>query len=383
MKFALDIGNSTVKGSVLDDNNHLLNTITEPSAVNYISDEKYLTFNNDEFYFKVELSNLNHSDKIAAVFTKAIDLPDYLEYDVESTSYKANHEITTALLFGSILQHVNESTDVKLAVSVPIVEAKSIELLKTYRNLLLGEHKLIKYTKDGTSLITITVEDVVVLNEGQAGFLGMLDSNDEVFASAMAELYEVLGEEESPIADFEDFLIVDIGEGTTDLAVFRNKKFNAEYSYSVTRGYGNLLEDAISNANRENITIESRKDLQKLLTTTNKRRASRREKWLPYVEPTKDRFVDTVVDTIIKTYANRDYFDAIIFLGGGFTALTGYTVQDNKITTTDNTLFERLEEKLKINKKDADLIFGIPEPFAQSINDLGLVQVLLGLYLGE
>ena len=379
MKFALDIGNSTVKGSVLDDNNHLLNTITEPSAVNYISDEKYLTFNNDEFYFKVESSNLNHSDKITAVFTKAIDLPDYLEYDVESTSYKANHEITTALLFGSILQHINESTDVKLAVSVPIVEAKSIELLKTYRNLLLGEHTLTKYTKDSTISITITVEDVVVLNEGQAGFLGMLDSNDEVFASTMSELYNALGEEESPIADFEDFLIVDIGEGTTDLAVFRNKKFNAEYSYSVTRGYGNLLEDAISNANRENITIESRKDLQKLLTTTNKRRASRRDKWLPYVEPTKDRFVDTVVDTIIKTYANRDYFDAIIFLGGGFTALTGYIVQDNEITTRDNTLFERLDEKLKINKKDADLIFGIPEPFAQSINDRGLVQVLLGL----
>ena len=379
MKFALDIGNSTVKGSVLDDNNHLLNTITEPSAVNYISDEKYLTYNNDEFYFKVESTNLNHSDKIAAVFTKAIDLPDYLEYDVESTSYKANHEITTALLFGSILQYVNESTDVKLAVSVPIVEAKSIELLKTYRNLLLGEHTLIKYTKEGSSNITINVLDVVVLNEGQAGFLGMLDSNDEVFASAMSELYNGLGEEESPIADFEDFLIVDIGEGTTDLAVFRNKKFNAEYSYSVTRGYGNLLEDAIGNANRENITIESRKDLQKLLTTTNKRRATRREKWLPYVEPTKDRFVDTVVDTIIKTYANRDYFDAIIFLGGGFTALTGYSVQDNKIITTDNTLFERLEEKLKINKKDADLIFGIPEPFAQSINDRGLVQVLLGL----
>lgn len=379
MKFALDIGNSTVKGSVLDDNNHLLNTITEPSAVNYISDEKYLTYNNDEFYFKVESSKLNHSDKITVVFTKAIDLPDYLEYDVESTSYKANHEITTALLFGSILQHVNESTDVKLAVSVPIVEAKSIELLKTYRNLLLGEHSLIKYTKEGSSLIKLNVLDVVVLNEGQAGFLGMLDSNDEVFASVMEELYNALGEEESPIADFEDFLIVDIGEGTTDLAVFRNKKFNAEYSYSVTRGYGNLLEDAISNANRENITIESRKDLQKLLTTTNKRRATRREKWLPYVEPTKDRFVDTVVDTIIKTYANRDYFDAIIFLGGGFTALTGYSVQDNKIITRDNTLFERLEEKLKINKKDADLIFGIPEPFAQSINDRGLVQVLLGL----
>lgn len=379
MKFALDIGNSTVKGSVLDDNNHLLNTITEPSAVNYISDEKYLTYNNDEFYFKVESTNLNHSDKIAAVFTKAIDLPDYLEYDVESTSYKANHEITTALLFGSILQHVNESTDVKLAVSVPIVEAKSIELLKTYRNLLLGEHSLIKYTKEGSSLIKLNVLDVVVLNEGQAGFLGMLDTNDEVFASTMTELYNALGEEESPIADFEDFLIVDIGEGTTDLAVFRNKKFNAEYSYSVTRGYGNLLEDAISNANRENITIESRKDLQKILTTTNKRRATRREKWLPYVEPTKDRFVDTVVDTIIKTYANRDYFDAIIFLGGGFTALTGYTVQDNEITTRDNTLFERLDEKLKINKKDADLIFGIPEPFAQSINDRGLVQVLLGL----
>ena len=36
------------------------------------------------------------------------------------------------------------------------------------------------------------------------------------------------------LVHFEDFLIVDIGEGTTDLAVFRNKRFNPDFSYSVT-----------------------------------------------------------------------------------------------------------------------------------------------------
>lgn len=120
------------------------------------------------------------------------------------------------------------------------------------------------------------VEQTMVLNEGQAGFLGLLDNSDAHFRDAMTKVYESLDEDTDPVGSFEDFLIVDIGEGTTDLAVFRNKRFNPDFSYSVTRGYGNLLEDAISNASRENLTIESRKELQKVLESTNKRRAERR-----------------------------------------------------------------------------------------------------------
>lgn len=189
-------------------------------------------------------------------------------------------------------------------------------------------------------------------------------------------VYNHLGEEENPLADLEDFLIVDIGEGTTDLAVFRNKRFNAEYSYSVTAGYGNLLEDAMAKAQRENLTIESRKELQRVLESTNKRRKERRELWESYVEPTKAHFVKQVTDTILNAYGTRDYFDAIIFLGGGFSALTHYRVEFGQVKEDENILFETLREKLDKNHKQVDLLFGVPTPYSSRINERGLVQIL-------
>ena len=282
------------------------------------------------------------------------------------------------MLFGALAEHVTEDgqVDLKLAVTVPIVEAKTLGLIQQYNELLTGQHVVMIYRQSGIVRMVVNVEQTIVLNEGQAGFLGLLDNSDAHFRDAMTKVYESLDEDTDPVGSFEDFLIVDIGEGTTDLAVFRNKRFNPDFSYSVTRGYGNLLEDAISNASRENLTIESRKELQKVLESTNKRRAERRELWEHYVTPTKAAFVDTVVDTILKTYGSRDYFDAIIFLGGGFSALTGYTVDIGQVLTRDESIFRELQKRLKANHKSADLIFGVPAPYSQGINERGLKQVL-------
>lgn len=382
MKCALDIGNSSVKGMILTKENQVFAPLRFPSSVVTIPEAKYLTFGVEDdptdIYLQVIDSPLNHVDGIVAVGHKAIDIPDYREYDVTSTSYKANHEITTSLLFGSIAPYLDGDTDVTLAVSIPIVEAKSIGLIDEYKQLLTGSHKIRIYRKNGTQDVVVTFTQVAVLNEGQAGFLGLLDTVDRQFRADITAVYDSLGEED-PIGDLEDFLIVDIGEGTTDLAVFRNKRFNAEYSYSITRGYGNLLEDAMSSASREGLTIESRKDLQKVLESTNKRRAERRELWGQYVTPTKDKFIDVVTDTILKTYGRRDYFDAIIFIGGGFTALTGYRVDFGQVSMLDSSLFDQLKEKLEKNHKSSDLIFGVPAPYSQGINERGLTQVLTNM----
>lgn len=135
----------------------------------------------------------------------------------------------------------------------------------------------------------------------------------------------------------------------------------------------------MSAAAREHLTIESRKDLQKVLESTNKRRAERREKWMEYVAPTKDKFIEVVTDTILKTYGKRDYFDAIIFIGGGFTALTGYRVDLGQVQMNDTALFDTLHEKLEKNHKAVDLLFGVPAPYAQGINERGLTQVLTNM----
>ena len=380
MKCALDIGNSSVKGMLLTDTNEVISPLRFPSSIVTVADAKYLTYTNPEdVYIQVIDSPLAHVDDIVAVGQKAIDMPDYREYDVTSTSYKANHEITTSLLFGALVPFIETDTEnIALAVSVPIVEAKSIGLIEDYKTLLTGSHVVRLYTEAGTRDITINFTTVAVLNEGQAGFLGLLDTVDRDFRSDIDAVYNSMGETD-PVADLEDFLIVDIGEGTTDLAVFRNKRFNPEYSYSITRGYGNLLEDAMSAAAREHLTIESRKDLQKVLESTNKRRAERREKWMEYVAPTKDKFIEVVTDTILKTYGKRDYFDAIIFIGGGFTALTGYRVDLGQVQMNDTALFDTLNEKLEKNHKAVDLLFGVPAPYAQGINERGLTQVLTNM----
>jgi len=382
MKFALDIGNSAVKGAVLANDNSYIASIYNPSAVATIADPRHISYTSElDTFIQIISSPLKHTDHIYAVGQKALDLPDYKEFDVTSTSFKANHVLTTALLFGSIAPYLHgNAVSSALAVSIPIVEAKSIGLQNEYKQLLQGSHVIRIYTMNSEPQdITVHFGAVAVLNEGQAGFLGLLDTVDKDFRASMNTVYQTLGETSDPVGSFEDFLIVDIGEGTTDLAVYRNKKFNPDYSYSITRGYGNLLEDAIASAARERLTIESRKDLQRVLTDTNARRAKRREQWLPHVTPTRDKFIETVVDTILKTYGSRDYFDAIIFIGGGFSALTGYSVNHGTIVQYDGELIQRVQETLAENHKQADLVFGIPAPYAGTINERGLTQVLTQL----
>ena len=373
---------------ILSPENKFLAKFVEPSAVATVPDAKYLTFSDDtERYFQVIDSPLKAPATIFAIGNKAVALPDYQEFDVTSTSYKANHELTTALLFGTLLETLEKTTGqmpdqikAPLAVSVPIVEAKSIGLIDQYKTLLNTSHMVRVYFPNHTSRdVTITFSPTVVLNEGQAGFFGLLDTIDQDFQNTMTAVYNHLGESENPISSLEDFLIVDIGEGTTDLAVFRNKKFNPDYSYSVTKGYGNLLEEAIAKAARENLTVESRKDLQATLASNNRRRQERKKLWETYVTPTKDRFIQTLVDTILKTYGTRDYFDAIIFIGGGFTALTKYSVSLNVVGAEDRSLFDRVNEALATNNKHVDLLFGVPDPYARTINERGLTQVLTTL----
>lgn len=378
MKLGLDIGNSKVKGAMLDDNNILKHVIGFPSAVNHISDAKYLTYPHmEDFYIQVLQSPLRHYDDILAVGDKAVDMPDYEEFDVMSTSYKTNHPMTTSMLFGAIAQSVDaEEVTVTLAVSIPIVESKTIGIAKDYKEKLEGDHVIRVFRENKTFDMTIHIALAIVSNEGQAGFLGLLDTVDKPFRTAINTVYASLGEDEDPVGTFEDFLVCDIGEGTTDISVFRNKKFNPDFSFSITRGIGNLLEDAMANARKEQLTIESRKDLQHVIESTNKRQAKRREQWEAYVKPTENAFIDKIVDTIVQAYGNRDYFDAIIFFGGGFSALTGYTVDMGKVVMRDDRLFTQLASRLKDLNKTVSITMGVPSPYSQTINQRGLTQIL-------
>lgn len=380
IKIGLDIGNSAVKGSILSEQNGILKDILIPSCVNYIHDVRHLNYpERNTRYVQILESPLAHSDMIAAIGQRAMEIPNYTQYDVGSTSYKTDHELTAALLFGIIAETVGKENELNclLAASVPIVESKTYHLVERYQKKLTGKHLIRIYSEAGMHDVTINILSAAILNEGQAGFLGLLDTVDASFRSTMNKLYAALGEPTNMISTLDDFLVVDIGEGTTDLAVFRNKRFNAEYSYSVTKGYGTILELAMANAERENLTIESRKQLQNLMESTNPRRQAQKETWTRFVDVERRIYTDEVINTILKTYGRQSFLDAVVFLGGGFSALTGYTLSDvGSIHMKNNYLFDQLKGVLKKNNKEAGLIFGVPSPYAQSINNRGLMQVL-------
>ena len=359
IKIGLDIGNSAVKGSILSEQNGILKDILIPSCVNYIHDVRHLNYpERNTRYVQILESPLAHSDMIAAIGQRAMEIPNYTQYDVGSTSYKTDHELTAALLFGIIAETVGKENELNclLAASVPIVESKTYHLVERYQKKLTGKHLIRIYSEAGMHDVTINILSAAILNEGQAGFLGLLDTVDASFRSTMNKLYAALGEPTNMISTLDDFLVVDIGEGTTDLAVFRNKRFNAEYSYSVTKGYGTILELAMANAERENLTIESRKQLQNLMESTKPRRQAQKETWTRFVDVERRIYTDEVINTILKTYGRQSFLDAIVFLGGGFSALTGYTLSDvGSIHMKNNYLFDQLKGVLKKNNKEAGL----------------------------
>ncbi len=68
VKIGLDIGNSSVKGIILSEANALLKEIKIPSAVNYLHDERTLSYpDSNTRYVQVIDSPLAHTKEIAAI----------------------------------------------------------------------------------------------------------------------------------------------------------------------------------------------------------------------------------------------------------------------------------------------------------------------------
>ena len=202
VKIGLDIGNSSVKGVVLSEANALLKEIKIPSAVTYLNDERTLSYPDaNTRYVQVLESPLAHAPEIAAIGDRAMDLPGYQQFDVGSTSYKTDHDLTAALLYGIIGDLVGTVSEIEiiLALSVPIVESKTFGLVEEYQKRLVGDHKIKLYENSGTREVIAHIQTAKVLNEGQAGFFGLLDTQDKTFRKTMDTLYAALGEQSSKI----------------------------------------------------------------------------------------------------------------------------------------------------------------------------------------
>lgn len=170
-----------------------------------------------------------------------------------------------------------------------------------------------------------------------------------------------------------DTLGIDIGEGTTDMAVFSNGELNTIASSSLNSGYGNVLEQAIADLHNQGFNINSRLELQQLLSgPANPLRQAKIDKALTAVNAQLDQMCDQIVretSSVLRQVSNK--VDVIYVYGGGSIPM-------------EPVLRDQLMTKIKAFVGDIDVpVVFIPNNYAQYLNDLGLNMILKAIMTSQ
>jgi plasmid segregation protein ParM len=127
----------------------------------------------------------------------------------------------------------------------------------------------------------------------------------------------------SDILNSDGVLGIDIGEGTVNFPVFTSGKFNTDYSGTLSKGYGTVLESSLEPLQAQNNNFEDRKALAEFLqkTPTNLSK-NRYNNTKATVDAQSISFCHAVVDkfTELLRHANGQ-IEVIYVYGGGASPL--------------------------------------------------------------
>lgn len=346
LKVAADIGNGYVKGfingQIIDEPAHAVKRYStgfeKPLPTEPISEHfKKAVYD----YMDVTFASPLVLDTVRRIFgesAKTSSAP-LEEFDVFSPQSKADVDLFGVLLLGTIVadtltQYWAEhdtfpeeefNLEVDLATALPIMEYVRNEshLANKILNNGMAHHVTILNFEKQISF-NIVFKSVIIMNEGEAAQRRIQTANDTfkeyLIQDAKSrfmngELDDVTGDD---IVNLRNTLAIDIGEGTTDFAVFSNGQFNQKASRSVNHGYGLVLENALDILRSENYTYTSRKELSEFLTSEPSKIA--KVKWnhvKDVVDAEAAKFTDEIVSDTSRIYTGVGSFVEAIFVSGG------------------------------------------------------------------
>lgn len=269
---------------------------------------------------------------------------------------------------------LNSDVDVNVTMTtaLPIMEGKKPNVVDQYRDRYMKVDHLVTF-HNFEQLINVRIhfDLVTVALEGETAQYAISKANAQLaqgiendFANHYPDLAKAMNG--TPINSVADTLGIDIGEGTTDLAVFSNGRLNALASSSLNSGYGNVLEEAMNDLLNQGFNIGSRVELQQLLSApTNPLRQGKKAMALNAVNAQLDQMTDRIVHEIsgvLRQVSNK--IDVIYVYGGGSIPM-------------EDVLRRALMNKIKAFVGDVDIpVVFIPANYAQYLNDLGLNMIL-------
>ena len=184
--------------------------------------------------------------------------------------------------------------------------------------------------KQNTVNVNIKFGDVAVLAEGSAAQIAIL-SNGEVFIQNLLDQAKQLNSTWEPITA-DDILAgdstvgIDIGEGTVNYTVFADGAFSPKLSNTFTKGYGSVLDNAISAIKKESgpkkHIYKTRKELINFLSkeVTGTKRLQREVADTKIAEQ-KKIFAGEIVSHLSEVLSSVGSVDVIYVYGGGANAM--------------------------------------------------------------
>lgn len=339
---ALDVGNGYTKAFFdINDTKHYTRVIPSVSAKQYNSEVPTMTA--ADFFEDDQMKSADMSfhtplvkDSTRRVIGEEATYSPYTEqFDVYAPIAKSDVDLSGVLLLGLLTKEALKyaydegwklddlTVSAKLALALPIDEHKKHH--KAYREKLEGSHHVTVYNLDQPVTIRIDIEQALVVNEGESARYALLFAKPD-FVSVVDSVLKQQGIEDiegSDVMGAENVLVMDIGEGTTDFAVFTNARFNANASNTLNKGYATVLESTLDALNDKGGTYSSRQQLSELLytpkTALNRSRIERIER---ETASQTSQFSQALTDEIGKVF-NRvgGFVDVIYVIGGGAGAM--------------------------------------------------------------
>lgn len=205
------------------------------------------------------------------------------EFDVFSHVSKARQDLSGILTLGcaagaalQVYHKVNGTLPadtlqvvMRTALALPIQEYKKYR--EEYaRKFLQVSHMVTFHNFEIPVRVEIRFEDVQVVAEGASAQYAILAKGTEFVEAALNDcrkLVKLDGITASDVIGATTTMGIDIGEGTTNLPVFQNGKFNPDASVSMNKGYGAILTSALDRLQDMGFAFNSRKDLSDYIQT--------------------------------------------------------------------------------------------------------------------
>lgn len=310
------------------------------------------------------------------------------EFDVNSPIGKAEVDLSGALALGAIaadqLQTYYEgvkslpandtlNVHVDLATALPIAEHR--KNAKMYRAKFLNggnAHIVTFHNFERPIRVEIIFDYVQVMNEGEAAQYGLMFANDElldtIYKTTVKRFPELADSSGKEFVSASNTLGLDIGEGTINFTVFTDDNFNQESSFTIDKGYGQVLEETLVIVQSQGYPFNSRKELAEFIQHPPRFSKNKWAKIKSENEEQERRFAENLSSEISRAFRKMGGFIEVIFVfGGGATPL-------------EWVLYDQIKEVIsKFGDDDSLPIVYLDNKYSQYLNVYGLYQLALRL----